>query len=419
MTSPKVSLEDKDFDVSKIPTQLLSDTGEYLQEDQEKIDKGNYTFYYDESDNQRKIAVTPKGTNASLDADFVLGGILIPPGADIVNWDAFLKKIGIKQHINELKFDKLRRGRGGTNFSTCLSRRRVKRFLEWLLDGNFYIHYLVMDPLYFIIVDIVDRLDSIASYFNQAELLPYKNELYQCAKNHLPLFITILQKYDFAESIQTFDENFYLAIIDMIQKEFNSVQNQITRIKNYRKCTLVIKRKILLGGLISYLNILVVQRKKLHDENNAVIPDVGSEKILLSGYSEFYLRTLVLFPHLQHIFDDEPVITSRFNNLVIHNGTENINYAFVDSQDSIWIQVSDCVAGLLRSYYNFVNQYDMLHVDDAWDDLMRDNSKEVGETFKLFAKVLMKSESFSKLLLCNVISLNEHDVSSTLLKRVL
>ena len=56
---------------------MLSDEFEDISSDLKKFDKNNCNFYYDESNNIRKLWLDVDDFNAPIDSDFVLGGVML------------------------------------------------------------------------------------------------------------------------------------------------------------------------------------------------------------------------------------------------------------------------------------------------------------------------------------------------------
>ena len=82
---------------------LLSDDFEDLRADLEKFDNQNCTFYYDESNNIRKLWMRDDDFNASANKDFVLGGVMLfgeREDIDVLNLKAKLK---LQKNILEIK----------------------------------------------------------------------------------------------------------------------------------------------------------------------------------------------------------------------------------------------------------------------------------------------------------------------------
>jgi len=62
-----------------------------------------YTFYYDESNNIRKLHLTESGLNVGKTSNFVLAGILHKGIEHNANLDSLVKSLQLQKNANELK----------------------------------------------------------------------------------------------------------------------------------------------------------------------------------------------------------------------------------------------------------------------------------------------------------------------------
>lgn len=76
MLSEEVKCMSNRFDLSIFRQVLLSDEFKDISSDLEKFDKSNCHFYYDESNNIRKLWLGEDDFNAPINSDFVLGGVM-------------------------------------------------------------------------------------------------------------------------------------------------------------------------------------------------------------------------------------------------------------------------------------------------------------------------------------------------------
>jgi len=92
------------IDLSIFREMLLSDEFEDIRSDLKKFDNYNCHFYYDESNNIRKLWLKEDGFNASVDSDFVLGGVMHMTNHCSANVEELKDQLRIQKSVKELKF---------------------------------------------------------------------------------------------------------------------------------------------------------------------------------------------------------------------------------------------------------------------------------------------------------------------------
>lgn len=152
-----------------------------------------YIFYYDETNNIRKLHLTEDGSNAEF-KNFVLGGIVHHADKSLGDTDSLIKSLVLQKSAKEIKFNQLATG----EFLGILNSQKIRTLLKWLIDNEIYIHYTNFNILYWSIVDIIDSLWSdshLRQYMRyQAEI---KNELFRLCNLELDTVIKIFKKYNY------------------------------------------------------------------------------------------------------------------------------------------------------------------------------------------------------------------------------
>lgn len=115
-----------------------------------------YVFYYDETNNDRRLHVTEEGFNVPNPGCFVLGGIGCrggtPPTLDMAG---LRQAVHLQPSANELKLKHLGKG----EFVELIDQPKVGIFLDWVVgQPELILHYLALDPLYWATVDIIDSI---------------------------------------------------------------------------------------------------------------------------------------------------------------------------------------------------------------------------------------------------------------------
>ena len=370
----------KKMDLSYFRELLYSSDLRDLRKDLTIFDNQPCTFYYDESNNFRKLSLKDTDFNAPIDSDFVLGGVMHFGEKSSADITALIKGLNLQKTTKELK----RKYLGETStFLECLNSNKVICFLEWLIDSDLYVHCFNVNNLYYAIVDIVDSI-------NDERYIPFslgmKDALYRLALYHHEDFYELLIKCNYpnlsAENISVF----YNRLLEYIDEE---------------------------GVHLSFDSEVLKQGLKVaRKQKECVFLNGNDERTILKDYSSFYIRPLGVFAHSNHVFDHECLIEDILNKYDFYLGDTQIkNYSFVDSMSNPLIQVSDCVVGLLGKYYTYVNAISYLPLSKVFETYT-DKQKN---TLKLFSKLFYKSESVSKLLFNACESREEHATSSAII----
>lgn len=376
-----------EIDLSIYRRLLLDSNFEDISGDLEKFDNQICHFFYDESNNIRKLWLKEKDFNTPVNRHFVLGGVMYFGETYNADFSILKNELCLQKSVKEIKFKHISSNK---NFLDCLSEPKVNIFLHWLYQCDLYIHYSDINNLYFAIADIVDDIVGIV----EQAYIPYpfemKNELYKIFSSHYDEFCQLLIKYNYPNIIPKNITSFYQGIISIIDEQ---------------PAELNFAMKLLRQGL-----------KSASKQSDLTFLQGNPEKTIIDNYFQFYLRPIVLFSSAQHIFDNEYQIQEQFNKYkLFHRDIKANNYSFIDSIDSSFIQISDCIVGLLGKYYTYINGIDTLMVDQIFDTI----TFKQRQTLTLLAKIINKSENYSKLLLHSIKSLKENNLSAHILCRAL
>lgn len=363
---------------------MLSDGFEDIRADLSIFDNKECYFYYDESNNIRKLWLDENDFNAPVYSDFVLGGIMHFGNTCNADVDKLKSVLRLQKSANELKFKHISRQK---HFLGCLSEPKVKLFLQWLFQSDLYVHYANINNLYWAIIDIVDTIEEsgyIPFYFHM------KNELYKLARANYLDFYQLLVKSNYPNITSSEIAPFYQGIIELIDTNYNELSFEL---------------EVLRQGM-----------KAARKQSELVFLHGNTEKTVIDSYFPFYMRPIGVFPSAQHIFDNEYLIKEQFDkHELLYNGKKVDNYYFIDSKDNPLIQVSDCIVGLLGKYYTFINGISIREARQMLNTI----TPEQKSTLSLFAKLLKKSEDCSKLLFNSSESIEEHDVGEFIITHAL
>ena len=326
-----------------------------------------YTFYYDETNNYRKVRIRENGFNDEniLRENYVLGGICIKQQIE-TNISDILDKMNI-QPGQEIKANMFFRGKD--KFEECIRSRNLTHVLDWILE-NAYIHYLDMDNFYFTVIDIVDSIinDPIANKLPHELIEFLKDELYMLLKANINYFIKLcnLTKYPnlSEENVKVFCNGIIFLIDSYIEKSDDEKKYMLELLRQLFKSKRNSKELIF-----------------LKDNENMTI---------VEGYYSNRQQRCIIFQNSYHIFDKEDVDETSMeeNNMILKDGNILKNYEFKDSKHCIEIQISDTIVKLIAKYLSFLTNNDQEYIDNAINKL---NEKGKQNFIKLI-EVIDKSD---------------------------
>ena len=339
-----------------------------------------FTFYYDESNNIRKLHLTNVGLNVEKNCNFVLAGILHKGCSHDANFESLKTSLHLQKTTTEIKLKHIGKG----TFEKILASKKLNNLLSWLLENDFYIHYFNLNVLYWSIVDIVDSIIEHLDFVNQrffiASHMMVKSDLYKVISVDQELFLKMLREFDYPN-----------IKVDKVS-EFTGFLIGFVRVNS---SILDEDRKYLLNkfmeGAKGSPELFFIMNEKDH--------------ILISDFFEFYLRNTFLFKNSKHIFDTEKEIETIFSKYELSDDGQVINnYSFVDSKSMYEVQVSDVIAGLLAKYFTFIadtSTEDLKNIKNNLNDIQKNN-------LKLLETLIDKSENVSRGFFIKVASEDEH-----------
>jgi hypothetical protein len=287
-------------------------------------------FYYDETNNIRKFYVRENDFNTEFTKNFVLGGIVHKENST-PDVESLIERLDLQKSVKEIKLKHLGKG----EFLQLLTSKRVATFLQFIKDGDLFIHYSSVNIFYWAIVDIVDS--AIANSEVSRKLGPQfgnhlKNDLYKLCRLEIDTVVDLFYYYKYPNIKRSQITSFIADLTSLFQHHIDSFEFHF--------------------GLESLRQILKESNKA---ESLPYIMD-GDDYVLVDDLSTFYLRPICSFINSRHIFDKEDAIDEIFKGYRIVNGDKEINnYKFVDSNDSRMIQLSDVFIGLLGKMHDYVN----------------------------------------------------------------
>ena len=330
--------------------------------DKSKVDG---TFYYDESNNFRKFRLNETGFNNDIiqQSHFTLGGIYIPKDIN-PDIEDLLKNLRPQKSQKELKFKFFSYGK--TELIDFLNSKRLKSLFDWIHKNGLLIHMSTMDYLYFSIVDIIDELPdaNVTGAYNRS----LKDTLYNVINKNIELFVEILYKYKYPNIAKDNKFKFYEEVFNFYTKnyEYNNDDPE-----DFIKELL---RQMLKSGF--------------RREGSGFLEE-NIDYILHDRFETIYINNPVNFPNCTHIFDEEPDIMNRLEELE-SNYSELLNMEFKKSDMDIYIQLSDVIAGFSAKLDNMIFNNDYIEITKFVLSL---NKFQV-ELLHNYLMLVVKSENF-------------------------
>ncbi|MFA7351254.1 MAG: DUF3800 domain-containing protein [Methylotenera sp.] len=286
-----------------------------------------WVFYYDETNNIRKLHLTEDGANAEF-KNFVLGGIAHPRNRGLPDTNSLIESLVLQKSATEIKFNQLATG----SFLGVLNSKKIRTLLKWLIDNDIYIHYTNFNILYWSLVDLVDSLWSDEEILQYAPYqLEIKNELFRLCNIELDIFTQLLRKYHYPNIKRSQNVSFMSEVADHFESFTKEPRTDITKL------------------------VIALMRHGATIEEMAFLVD-NDDDILINSFKDMYLRPIYIYPNSIHIFDKEDSVQIDLKNHVVKFRDRLVSYSFVDSKQSIGIQISDGICGLLGSYFNFLEE---------------------------------------------------------------
>lgn len=286
-----------------------------------------YTIYHDETNNIRRLHVRSDGLNVREPQCFVLGGVAHRGASRPLPIDDLRAALRIQKSAAEIKLKHVATG----EFIDLLNAPRLETFLDWLVEQGLFVHYSVLDPLYWSIVDVVD---SILTAYREPKLFALNMEL----KNGL---YTIL-RYDYDGTVDLFQRFTYP---DVGRKRRAAFVAELLELLEHRQSLLAHFSYIMLKGALE-----IAQRidslPYLEDEE---------PNVLIYSFAPFYIQRICLFKNSQLILDVEDVVKEHLAGTRFFDGDRELkHFRFALSHGETGIQVADVVTGLLGKFFSFV-----------------------------------------------------------------
>jgi hypothetical protein len=308
------------------------------------LDKADdiYTMYYDETNNIRRLHVTPDGLNVREPKCFVLGGIAHKGPPRDIGVASLRDALKLQKSAKEMKLKHL----GNGEFLQLLGSAKVETFLRWMIETGLFIHFQALDTMYWSIVDIVDSIVTEAGHAQLMMIAPaLKDDLYTVLRYDLDHTVDLFKRYSYP---------------DVGTNGRPAFVNELKELLEHRRDLLPDFNFQMLKGLLQMAERLETLPYLEDEEQN----------VLIDEFSTFYIKRICLFRNATHILDIEEVIKSRLAEETFLDEARPLrNYRFVDSKEEAGVQIADVVSGLLGKCFTFLNRSALADLRDDRSNL--------------------------------------------------
>jgi hypothetical protein len=343
-----------------------------------------YTFYYDETNNIRRLHITRDGLNVKDPGCFVLGGIAHRGEPRDLGFAELRSALKVQKSVKELKLKHI----GSGAFLEILLSERLTALLTWIMERGLFIHFQALDVMYWSIVDIVD---SILTETRNGALMSIggelKNDLYIILRANIDDTVDLFKRYSYPNVGPQRRTAFVRELLDILEQRSDLLPEF-----NHQ----------MLKGL---LQMAWANRSLPYLENE-------DSNVLIDGFSNFYIARISLFKNSAHILDVEDLIRARLSAMTFMDEGRPLHiHRFVDSKTEPGVQVADTVAGLLGKALTLAirsNGHDLRR------SLSRLSSVQV-RNLSLLRDILDRSIAESKGFAGYILSYEDQDKASMLL----
>jgi len=327
-----------------------------------------YVMYYDETNNIRLLRVRTDGLNSPNPKCFAVGGIAHHGQIQQLDLALLRSELRIQKTATEIKLKHIAKG----DFLKLLESSELEVFLRWLTKQGHFIHYSVLDPLYWSIVDVVDSIlgehDEEAIFSLHRSL---KNSLYTILRDDYEGTVDIFRRYTYP---------------DVGREKRAAFVAELRKLLELRSDLLAHYDHEMLKGVLKIA------------ENLPKLPFLEDEapNILINSFGPFFVERICLFKNARHIFDVEDVIQEHLSGKEFRDGEDKLlNFRFGVSHDETGIQLSDVVIGLIGKMFSYICANDAREIDSARKNLSPQQERSLFLLTNLIDRSINENKAFA------------------------
>lgn len=343
-----------------------------------------YTFYYDESGNDRKFYIREDFSGYNVQRKclhYFLGGVAHHCETEPADAISLIKELKLAKG-EELKAAVF--GKGA--FPEIIGRRITGTFLRWLVDSGLYVHCFHLNLVYWSYVDVID---DCAIYALENKIIPsngpgfnfefflkvHKDALYSVIKQNAEGFFELLSNYGFPELFGK-EKKFISDLASLVEKSGLELKEKEPNSQT----------------MLNQLMLAFFLKKCCNIDELTLFSDKANTPII-EDFSLIYQTRAMNFRHSRHIFDQEPHIEKILSDGYKNHPdfTPDIDYSFHDSKENGFelIQVSDAITGILREYYSFIDNRTPAEIIEIRNKL----TSRQKENLELFENLLDRTDN--------------------------
>ena len=329
-----------------------------------------YVFYYDESNNIRRFRIVSNGFNIPDPGCFVLAGVGHEGGPRPLKLESIRPKLYLQPGLEELKLKHLAKG----DFLSVLKSQRIATLLEWMEQQELFIHFQVIDPLYWSIVDIIDSAAYGMNFeLGMLEARALKNALFTLVRDDPDGLSAFMARYDYPK-VGDRGPEFMQELVDLTSDHLDWIHEE--DIESHFMFMML--KGVLEGGRDAE------ELAFLKDE------DPGD---LIKEFGIFYANRIQTFANSEHILDEEPVVRDYLQGGALDRS--QANYRFANSKSEEGIQLSDIVAGMLGQAFTYCTHTPRSKIADDIAGLSPSQLKSLNLLRHLIDRSVTGSDAFA------------------------
>lgn len=364
------------------------------------------TFYYDESNNHRKLWIDPDRRAYNIDRDknrkvpvgrnFVLGGVVHYGASSSADVSALIASLRLQKDLEEVKFKHIANG----DFASCLKSAKVQALLEWVLASDLYVHFFNVNLEYWAFLDIVDdcvmwcHANGLPMPVNSVhDIVLLKDALYRVIRMDREAFLDMACAFGYP-NIEDRTAEFVQALASHVGTVMSSPK--------YSEQMQEVGLEDALARLLGLLN-------SCHEIDDMTLAHMDEDGVLLDAFDIFYDYTSTARAREELVMDMEAKVKEQFESRAGMPMPANLRFA--DSKDEPLVQVSDLTTGLIARYFQFVDDHDH-HQLGEWMETL---SGQQAINLSLLKDVFDKSHERDHTLLHRLVSAGELEKSDLIL----
>lgn len=364
------------------------------------------TFYYDESNNHRKLWIDPDRRAYNIDGDvnrkvpvgrnFVLGGVVHYGASSSADVSALITSLRVQKALQEVKFKHIASG----DFGSCLKSAKVQALLEWILASDLYVHFFNVNLEYWAFLDIVD--DCVMWCYENGipmavhsmdDIVLLKDALYRVIRIDREAFLNMACKFG------------YPNIEDKTAEFVQALAARVGAVMSSPKHSDQMQEVGLEDALARLLHLL----NSCHEIDDMTLAHMDEDGVLLDAFDIFYDYTSTARSKEELVMDMEVQVKEQFESRAGRPMPANLRFA--DSKDEPLVQVSDLTTGLIARYFQFVDDHDHYQLAEWMETL----SGQQTINLSLLKHVFDKSHEKDHTLLHRLVSAGELEKSDLIL----